>query len=246
MQANNAAQRENLLLNLGLNVVAPALVLSKLSGVDALGPVLALLVALALPLGYGVWDFVKRRKYNLFSVIGLVSVALTGGISLLHLPPAYLAVKEAAVPGVLGLAVLLSLRTRWPLVRGLLFNEAVLDTARIERELTARAATSAFEQVMARATWLLAGSFFLSSALNYLLASTVVTAAAGSVEYNEQLGKLTALSYPVIALPATLVTAGALFYLFRRLTQLTGLTFEELLHAPAKPAEDQGADRCGM
>ena len=232
MPANAAPQRESLLLNLGLNIVAPSLVLSKLSTPDALGPGAALLVALAFPLGYGAWDFYRRGKYNLFSVLGLVSVALTGGISLLRLPPSYLAVKEAAIPGLLGIAVLLSLKTRWPLVRSLLFNDAVLDTGRIERALAARDASASFELAMVRATWLLAGSFFLSSALNYLLASTVVTAAAGSVEYNEQLGKLTALSYPLIALPATLVTAAALFYLFRRLTQLTGLGFEELLHAP--------------
>lgn len=234
MQANATPQRENLLLNLGLNIVAPSLVLTKLSGPEALGPVVALLVALAFPLGYGAWDFLRRRKYNLFSVLGLASVALTGGISLLHLPPAYLAAKEAAIPGLLGVAVLLSVKTRWPLMRSLLFNDAVLDTARIERALAARDATSGFELAMVRATWLLASAFFLSSALNYLLASAVVTAAAGSVEYNEQLGKLTALSYPLIALPATVVTAVALFYLFRRLTQLTGLAFDELLRSPAE------------
>lgn len=233
MHGNTAPQRESLLLNLGLNIVAPSLVLTKLSGPDALGPVLALVVALAFPLGYGAWDFLRRRKYNLFSVLGLASIALTGGISLLHLPPAYLAIKEAAIPGLLGLAAVLSMKTRWPLVRSLLFNDAVLDTGRIEQALTARDATAGFELAMVRATWLLAASFFLSSALNYVLASTLVTAAAGSVEYNEQLGKLTALSYPLIALPATLVTAAALFYLFRRLSQLTGLAFDELLRSPA-------------
>ncbi|MCC6297049.1 MAG: MFS transporter, partial [Pseudomonadales bacterium] len=126
MQANAAPQRENLLLNLGLNIVAPSLVLTKLSAPDALGPGAALLVALAFPLGYGAWDFFRRRKYNLFSMLGLASVALTGGISLLHLPPAYLAVKEAAIPGLLGVVVMLSLKTRWTLVRSLLFNDAVL------------------------------------------------------------------------------------------------------------------------
>lgn len=49
MPANTAPQREPLLLNLGLNIVAPSLVLTKLSAPDALGPVAALLVALAFP-----------------------------------------------------------------------------------------------------------------------------------------------------------------------------------------------------
>ena len=99
--------------------------------------------------------------------------------------------------------------------------------------LEARGATAGFEQVMSRATWLLAASFFLSAVLNYALASTLVTATAGSLEYNEQLGRLTALSYPLIALPATAVMAGALFYLFRRITQLTGLAFEDIVRGSA-------------
>ena len=41
--------RENLLLNLGCNLVAPLLILSK--GTDHLGAMPALLVALAFPLG---------------------------------------------------------------------------------------------------------------------------------------------------------------------------------------------------
>lgn len=228
-----APPRENFLLNLGLNIVAPSLVLAKLSGPDALGTTWGLIVALAFPIGYGVQDFFRRRKFNLFSAIGVVSVLLTGGISLLALPPHWLAVKEAAIPGLLGVGIVLSLRTRWPLVRSLLLNDAVLDTARIHSELANRGETAAFERALTLASWILASSFFLSAMLNYLLATAVVTATAGSLEYNEQLGRLTALSYPVIALPAMLIMTGALFYLFRRITHLTGLAFEDLLRSPA-------------
>jgi hypothetical protein len=233
-----APPRESLLLNLGLNIVAPSLVLMKLSGPNALGTTWGVVVALAFPIGYGIWDFFRRRKFNLLSAIGVVSVFLTGGISLLALPPHYLAVKEAAVPGLLGIIIVLSLKTRWPLVRSLLLNDAVLDTARIHAELAMRGEVASFERALARTSWLVAGSFFLSSALNYLLATAVVTAAAGSLEYNEQLGRLTALSYPVIALPATLVMMGALFYLFRRITRLTGLTFEDILRTNSSPTQN--------
>ena len=53
--------------------------------------------------------------------------------------------------------------------------------------------------------------FFLSSLLNYLLAVIILTAEPGTVAFNEQLGKMTALSFPVIALPATAVLMGNLF-----------------------------------
>ncbi|MDP3449658.1 MAG: beta-galactosidase, partial [Anaerolineaceae bacterium] len=48
------------------------------------------------------------------------SVMLTGGISLLELDPQYIAIKEAAIPGIIGLAVLGSQYTRFPLVRTLI------------------------------------------------------------------------------------------------------------------------------
>ena len=129
MTATTAPPRESLLLNLGLNIVAPSLVLMKLSGPDALGTTWGIILALAFPIGYGLWDFFRRRKFNLFSAIGVISVLLTGGISLLALPPRYLALKEAAIPGLLGIGIVLSLKTRWPLVRSLLLNDAVLDTS---------------------------------------------------------------------------------------------------------------------
>ena len=56
MNANS--KKENPLLSLLLNVVAPVAVLTLLSGEDRLGPAGGLVVALAFPLGYGAYDLV--------------------------------------------------------------------------------------------------------------------------------------------------------------------------------------------
>ena len=50
-----------------------------------LGPKWGLIVALVFPLGYGVYDFVRRRKTNFISVLGFVSVLLSGGLGLMKL-----------------------------------------------------------------------------------------------------------------------------------------------------------------
>jgi hypothetical protein len=57
----------------------------------------------------------------------------------------------------------------------------------------------------------------------------ILTAEPGTVAFNEQLGKMTALSFPVIALPATAVLMGNLFYLFRGITKLTGINLEDII-----------------
>jgi len=49
---------------------------------------------------------VKEKKYNIYSIIGLVSIALTGGIGLFHIPTQWVAIKEAGVPTLFGILVL--------------------------------------------------------------------------------------------------------------------------------------------
>lgn len=228
-----------MLLNLGFNIILPTLILMKLSGPEALGTTWALIVALCFPIAYGIRDFVVRRKFNFFSALGVVSVLLTGGISLLELDPRYLAIKEAAIPAILGLAVLISLKTPYPLIRTMLFNDTVLETEKINAELKRRAQQPAFDKRMQNSSYIVASSFFLSASLNYILATRIVTANPGTVIYNEQLGKLTALSYPVIAIPATIIMIGAMIYLFRGITQLTGLSFEAIIRQHHLPDDQQ-------
>ena len=141
----------------------------------------------------------------------------------------YISIKEASIPGILGVATLLSLKTSQPLIHTLLLNESVFDVKRINQALTDNQSHSQFNQLLINASWILAGSFFLSSILNYLLAVIILTADPGTVSFNEQLGKMTALSFPVIALPAMAVMMGNLFYLFRGIKRLTGLDLEHIM-----------------
>ncbi|MFL2499881.1 MAG: VC0807 family protein [Porticoccaceae bacterium] len=224
-----AEKQESLLLNLLCNIILPTLILTKLSNEDYLGIKLAIIVALAFPLIYGLHDFITRGKLNFFSGLGVVSVSLTGGISLLEMDAIYIAIKEASIPGVLGVATLLSLKTSQPLIHTLLLNDKVFDVGRINQALDSNDSQSEFDQLLINASWILAGSFFLSSLLNYLLAVIILTAEPGTVAFNEQLGKMTALSFPVIALPAMAVMMGNIFYLFRGIKKLTGLQLENIV-----------------
>ncbi len=108
------------LVDLLFSIIIPSLILMKFSGENALGTGTALIVALAFPLGWGLYELLKYRKFNFIALLGLISVLLTGGIGLLQLDPQWMAVKEAAIPGLIGIAVLISTRTRYPLIRTLL------------------------------------------------------------------------------------------------------------------------------
>jgi len=244
-------KRESMLVNLLLNIVIPTLILmkgsknewlaSQLVSLDAStgsalapfyaahGVKLAIIVALAFPIIYGVWDFRRSHKVNIFSGLGVFSIVLTGGISLLELDPKYIAIKEAAIPGILGVVTMISLRTRYPLVKLFLYNDKILQVDKIAAALEANQKQREFERTLRVASWLVAGSFFLSSFLNYVLAKWIIVSPAGTAAFNEELGKMTALSFPVISVPATIVLMAALVYLFRNIKKLTGLSFEEVM-----------------
>ena len=244
-------KRESMLVNLLFNIVIPTIILMKGSespwllaqfqSLDAsLGMALAaeyeaygnrwaIVVALAFPIIYGLKDFQRAGKVNVFSALGVVSILLTGGIGLLELDPKYIAIKEAAIPGILGCLTVFSLKTRYPLVKTFLYNDKLMRTDLIAAALAKNATEAAFETSLKIASYLVAGSFFLSSFLNYVLAKWIVVSPAGTAAFNEELGKMTALSFPVISIPATIVMMCALFYLFRSITKLTGLKFEDIL-----------------
>lgn len=221
---------KSLLANLVFNIALPVLILSKFSTDEYLGPVWGLVIALLFPLGFGLWELKQSGKLNFFSVVGIISVLLTGGMSLLQLDPKYIAIKEAAVPAIIGGLILVSGRTRFPLVKTILENMQLLNLPLLQQKLNEKQAVARFELAQDRATQIIAGSFFLSSVLNYLLAKWILVSAPGTAAYNEELGRMTALSYPVIAIPSTLIMMGAIWYLFAQIPKLTGESLESFLH----------------
>lgn len=228
---SNRTKPENMWLNLGINILIPILFLKK--GADwlpALSAGQVLMVALAFPVGYFLYDLYRRRKYNFISILGFASILLTGGIGLLELNPIWIAVKEAGVPAIIGLAVLFTTKTRYPLVRTFLYNKELIEVEKIDRALTERGGHHGFEKLMKTCTWLLAGSFLFSALLNFVLARAIVTTnpAEDAVLFNNEIGSLAMWSWPVIVIPSMVVMAFALWKLLSGIKQLTGLELEEV------------------
>lgn len=210
-------------------VLIPTLILKKLSGTDQLGPNLALIAALCLPLGFAIWGFVKTKKVSFVPALGFISILLTGGIGLLKLPKEYIAYKEALIPSVIGIATVITAYTKYPLVKTFLFNDAFMDTQKVETRLEENGKTQQFNRVMQSATWMMASSFLLSAILNFLLAKWIVVSESGTDAFNSELGTMNLYSYPVIVLPCMVITLFAMFYVFKKIKELTGLEIEELM-----------------
>ena len=141
----NRKEEENTLVNIFVNVLLPIVALSQLSKsgekIWHIGPELGMAVAVAFPLIYGIWFFIKTKKFNFYSVLGIISVLLTGFITI-HVwnedgsvkdnAALLFAIKEAATPLILGAVMLYSHRTKKPLIEVFLLNPDIFDIPKIE------------------------------------------------------------------------------------------------------------------
>lgn len=229
---NKPEHKPRPMIDLLVSIILPSVILMKLSGENDLGASGALIVALSFPLIWGAFELIKYKKFNFIALLGLISVLLTGGIGLLELDTKWIAIKEAAIPAIIGIGVLISTYTPYPLIKTLLYNPKIMDVDKIKQKLSATENGEAvFESRLLKATYLLAGTFAFSAVMNYLLAKWIVTSPTGTAEFNEQLGQMTLYSYPVIAIPSMLMTMAIFYYLWRTIKGMTGLTLEEIFHA---------------
>jgi hypothetical protein len=236
---------ENLWLNLTCNFVIPTAIQTWASGERMLGPRWALVVALLFPVGYGLHDFATRRRFNFISIVGFASLLIYGSFGLMKLDPFWFAVKDAAIPALIGAAVLASMRAKEPLVHEMLYNPQVIDVAKVDAALAARGARGDFDRLMKSASQLLALSFFLSAVLNFGLARYILKSPPGTEALNKELARMHWASLFGAMVPSLAMMLYALWRLLQGLERLTGLDFDQIMHQPppkkvAGPAEAPG------
>ncbi len=229
---------ENLLINLVCNVALPTAILSWASGDRGLGPKWGLIVALIFPIGYGIHDFAVRRRVNFISIIGFASVLVSGGFGLMKLDGFWFAVKDAAIPALIAVAVLASIRSKEPLIHEILYNPQVIDVEKVGAALAARGTEPGFDRLMRTSSYLIAVAMLVSAVLNYGFARAIIRSPAGTEAFNQELARMHWVSLLGISVPVIAMMMYALWRLLKGLEQLTGLTFDEIMKqpAPAQPA----------
>jgi hypothetical protein len=232
-------KRENILINLLFNIFIPSIILLKLSKAQYLGPVWSLVIAISFPLIYFIHDFIQSRRWNFFSIIGFINVSLTGGFSFFQLNGFWFAVKGAVEPLIFAIATIFSVNTRYPLIKILLMNPAVINVDLINKRVAEVNGEKTFSNILVKCTYLVGTAFLVSMVTHFSLAIVVLKSQPGTPEFNEELGLMTTLGFPVNALPAMLFFGGALWYLFSELKKLTALEFNDIVidHSESKKKE---------
>jgi hypothetical protein len=244
---NAKKEQENPLHNILINVLIPVFALSFMSKdgdkIWHIGAANAMMVALIPPLAYGIWFFVKTKKMNFFSLLGLVSVMLTGGLTIYlwnkdgtvkENAAILFGIKEACIPFVLGIAVLFSHRSKTPLMNAFLYNDSIFNIPLIEQTVAEKQLQPAYDKLLWNCTLLFASSFAVSTVLNLVLALHFLgpldfLALDAKEKYNEQVAKITGWGFLVIGLPLMVFLGFTLWGLLRGLRKITGLDQEKLM-----------------
>ncbi len=237
------------LLNVLLSVLAPVLVLDHCSvnGPELwqLGTTPAMCLALALPLGFGVWTFIQSRKVEPITLFGLLGTILTGVVTIYANTgtsdairpdtPWWYAAKEAAIPLLLCGAVMVTAKRQDSLLRVLLYSDSLFDIHTIEKQVAENNQQQAYDSLLWRSSLFLGLSLVVSAVGNFILSLCFLLpvldapAAQQALEYNYAVGRMTWWGYLVIGVPLLVTLIGVIRHLISRLEILTGLDRDRLM-----------------
>ncbi len=231
------------LVNVLLSVLAPVLVLDHCSTEGPafweLGTVWAMVVALALPIGCGIYTFIDSRKVDPITLFGLLGTILTGVVTIYANTgeggairtdtPWWYAAKEALIALLLSGAVLVTARRKDSMLRLFVYSDALFDIPRIEKAVAERQAQDAYAGTLWRASLMMALTLLASAVANFLLALHFLLPvldeepAKQALAYNYAVSNMTWWGYLVIGVPLLLTLFGVIKFLIRRLETITAL-----------------------
>ena len=236
-RTQNSASLQYLGMQLLANFVLPIFVLTKLS--TTLGPIKALLLALAFPFVFEAYNIVKKRKISLVSVIAIAGLLITGALGMLEVSNFWLAVRRSVVYLFIAVLIIGSEIIKKPLLET--FLNQVLDTAKIQKAAQANRTVKQVKLLYRRVSIAGAAVFIAIAAISFTLTRIIVTTVPPSTLYNEETAKLRLYSIPFITIPLILVVVILLVYLFSRLEKLTGLEVDQMTSASLNSDRTQKA-----
>ncbi|MBQ7022081.1 MAG: hypothetical protein IJN29_00755 [Akkermansia sp.] len=236
------------LLNVLLSVLAPVLILDNCSATGDklwhLGTTWAMVVALALPIGCGIYSLITERKIEAMTAFGLLGTILTGvvtiyantGDALAIRPdtPWWYAAKEAIIALLLAGAMLVGGGKEGSLLRTCVYSDAIFDIRRIESTVQEKGVQADYDKVLSHAALMTAGSLLFSAAMNFglalyfLLPVPDMPVAEQAVQYNYAVSKMTWMGYLIIGVPLLATLFLVIRYLGKAIRQVTNLPEEQV------------------
>ena len=143
-------------------------------------------IALIFPVAYFIYDFFKRKNVNVISILGFINVLLTGGIGIFGerfgLSKNWFIIKEGALPSFIGLGLIILRKLRKNSFNKILLNDMIFDNHKIKSSIKYEEQNK-FESIVHRAGSHFIVGLFMSSFIQFILASLIVTSDPGESSF---------------------------------------------------------------
>ena len=189
-------------------------------------------IALIFPVAYFIYDFFKRKNVNIISILGFINVLLTGGIGIFGerfgLSKNWFIIKEGALPSFIGLGLIILRKLRKNSFNKILLNDIIFDNYKINNSIKYEEQNK-FESIVHRAGSHFIAGLFMSSFIQFILASLIVTSNPGESSFNEQVGTMTWVSFLAVFVITMSVVGKGYLGLISGVEKITGLKKEDFL-----------------
>lgn len=215
------------LLQFIVSFVVPIIILTRFSAESSLGPTKSLILALAFPIFFEIYNVRKRKKLSMFSLLAIGGILVTGAISLLGLSEGWLATRRAVPYLAMSIAILVSIRIRHPILNALL--PQMLDMDEITSHAQKKHTVVELERSINRTSYMLSGVLLTIAIASYILTRIIIVSETGTTGYNQEYANLRIWSLPIITLPLLVGFTGVILYLTQSIKKLTGLDIDSVL-----------------
>ena len=189
-------------------------------------------IALICPVIYFFYDLLNRKNINLISILGFINILLTGGIGIFGakfgLSKNWFIFKEGMLPIIIGLVLIIMSKYRQNSFNNILLNEVLFDNDKIRISIKEDMQYE-FEYIVRKAGYYLIGGLFISSIIQFTLASLIVVSSPGESSFNKEVSTMTWVSYIAVLLPTMLIVGKGYLGLISDIEKITGLKKEEFL-----------------
>ena len=110
----------------------------------------------------------------------------------------------------------------------ILLNGAIFDLQKIKTSIIEER-QSEFDDILKKAGYYLIAGFFISSIIQFILASFIVISEPGQPSFNEQVSTMTWVSYLAVLVPTILLVGKGYLGLISDLEKITSLKKEDFL-----------------
>ena len=189
-------------------------------------------IALICPVIYFFYDLLNRKNINLISILGFINILLTGGIGIFGakfgLSKNWFILKEGLLPIIIGLVLIIMSKYRQSSFNRILLNEVLFDNDKIRNSIKEDMKYE-FKYMVRKAGYYLIAGFFISSIIQFTLASLIVVSNPGEPSFNKEVSTMTWVSYLAVLLPTMLIVGKGYLGLISGIEKITGLKKDEFL-----------------